>query len=41
MIRDAAFWEGDKRPQRYGWAPGSYVCRCHDCKDEFIGEEFK
>lgn len=19
----------DKRPQRYGWAPGKYMCRCH------------
>jgi hypothetical protein len=29
----------DKRPQRYGWAPGSYICRCHDCKEQFIGDK--
>lgn len=31
--------EGDKRPQRHGWAPGNYFCRCHDCKEQFIGDK--
>jgi hypothetical protein len=37
----------DMRPQRYGWAPGGYMCRCHGvgCKDKtkedqlFIGDK--
>jgi len=40
-------FESDKRPQRYGWAPGDYMCRCHGggCKDKsdedriFIGDK--
>lgn len=37
----------DMRPQRYGWAPGNYMCRCGGvgCKDKsredqlFIGDK--
>jgi hypothetical protein len=29
----------DPRPQRYGWAPGKYLNRCHDCKEQFIGDK--
>jgi hypothetical protein len=38
-------WKEDKRPQRFGWAPGSYLCHCHGagCKDlkdkTFIGDK--
>ncbi len=31
----------DKRPQKYGWAPGFYkrTCMFDDCKKEFIGDK--
>lgn len=29
----------DQRPARYGWAPGAYICRCFDCKEQFIGDK--
>jgi hypothetical protein len=29
----------DKRPQRGGWAPGDYICQCHDCLDHFGGDK--
>jgi hypothetical protein len=38
-------WVEDKRPQRFGWAPGSYVFVCRGCKHnggkdrEIIGDK--
>lgn len=32
-------WKEDKRPQRGGWAPGSYINRCQKCGEEFIGDK--
>lgn len=38
-------WKEDKRPQRYGWAPGGYLNHCHGagCKKSedktFIGDK--
>jgi hypothetical protein len=38
-------WKEGQRPQRYGWAPGSYLNHCHGsgCKDRedktFIGDK--
>jgi hypothetical protein len=38
-------WKEDRRPQRFGWAPGSYLNHCHGagCKDledkTFIGDK--
>lgn len=38
-------WKEDMRPQRYGWAPGSYLNHCHGagCRDmedkTFIGDK--
>lgn len=29
----------DNRPQRYGWAPGNYICRCVKCEAGFIGDK--
>lgn len=29
----------DDRPHRFGWAPGSYTCKCGDCGAQFIGEK--
>jgi hypothetical protein len=31
-------WEGDKRPKRFGWAPGSYMNNCQ-CGETFIGDK--
>lgn len=37
--------KGDERPQRYGWAPGDYLCKCsgEGCKAKedktFIGDK--
>lgn len=37
--------KGDERPQRYGWAPGDYLCKCSGarCKAKedktFIGDK--
>jgi len=27
----------DERPQKYGWAPGSYLCACNTCGYGFWG----
>lgn len=35
-IRDA---KQDSRPQRFGWAPGSYISECVDCHAHFIGDK--
>lgn len=38
-------WKQDERPQRYGWAPGEYLCQCNGegCKAKedktFIGDK--
>jgi hypothetical protein len=32
-------WKLDERPQRFGWAPGGYVSRCHKCDEAFIGDK--
>jgi hypothetical protein len=38
-------WKDDKRPQRFGWAPGGYLNHCHGagCKEledkTFIGDK--
>ncbi len=29
----------DNRPQRLGWAPGGYVCRCSRCGSDFAGDK--
>lgn len=29
----------DSRPHRGGWAPGSYICKCSDCCELFMGEK--
>lgn len=29
----------DARPQRGGWAPGGYMCRCAVCSSRFIGDK--
>lgn len=31
--------KNDKRPKRFGWAPGGYINRCSDCGDQFIGDK--
>lgn len=38
-MKDGLLVNMDARPARYGWAPGSYICRCHDCKEQFIGDK--
>lgn len=32
-------WDGDKRPKLHGWAPGTYICRCFQCDEQFIGHK--
>jgi hypothetical protein len=38
-------WKEDQRPQRFGWAPGSYLNHCHGagCKEledkTFVGDK--
>lgn len=27
----------DERPPAGGWAPGTYLCKCEKCGDQFIG----
>lgn len=29
----------DQRPQRFGWAPGGYICHCHSCGKRFVGDK--
>lgn len=29
--------KGDDRPQKGMWAPGTYMCTCTSCKNQFIG----
>lgn len=29
----------DPRPHRFGWAPGSYICKCGTCEEQFIGDK--
>ena len=29
----------DERPQRHGWAPGSYMRKCYACDTTFIGDK--
>ncbi len=36
---DVLIMNGDKRPKKYGWAPGNYYCLCYRCKREFIGDK--
>jgi len=35
----AFFTPADQRPQRFGWAPGSYLCHCSTCKKKFVGDK--
>jgi hypothetical protein len=39
MAKPKLKWKEDDRPQRYGWAPGSYLNKCSGCGDEFIGDK--
>lgn len=34
LIRDE-----DRRPQRRGWAPGGYICKCRACEKQFTGDK--
>lgn len=29
----------DERPPRRGWAPGKYLCHCHQCERLFVGDK--
>lgn len=29
----------DTRPQKLGWAPGGYICRCFRCECTFTGDK--
>jgi hypothetical protein len=29
----------DTRPRKGMWAPGSYICRCLDCEEHFVGDK--
>lgn len=29
----------DTRPPNGGWAPGSYMCKCFNCNEQFIGDK--
>lgn len=31
--------KADKRPQRFAWAPGSYLCKCCHCEGRFVGDK--
>lgn len=35
-LRDA---KQDTRPRRRGWAPGNYLCDCHNCHHIFFGDK--
>jgi hypothetical protein len=32
-------FKDDKRPQRYTWAPGGYLCSCVKCRENFAGDK--
>lgn len=37
MVQDMK--PADSRPQRFGWAPGAYMCKCFRCDCHFIGDK--